>query len=55
VELHRTSHRRHHDELEVEARTYIDHRRLGMSGGMLGMIRAPSELIVRGRLVRDVD
>ena len=43
------------DELELEARTHTDHRRLGMSGGMLGMIRAPSELIVHGRLIRDPD
>jgi hypothetical protein len=28
---------------------------LGMSHGMLGMIRSPSELIVRGRLVRAAD
>ena len=37
----------------LDARTYTDHRRLGMSSGMLGMIRSPSELIVHGRLVRD--
>jgi polyisoprenoid-binding protein YceI len=43
------------DELELEARTQTDHRGLGMSGGMLGMIRAPSELIVHGRLIRDPD
>ena len=41
------------DELDVDARTYTDHRRLGMSSGMLGMIRSGSELIVHGRLVRD--
>ena len=40
------------DELEVDARTYADHRKLGMSHGMLGMIPTPSELIVHGRLVR---
>ena len=45
--------RRAGDELEVEARTSADHRELGMSHGLLGMIRTPSELIVHGRLVRD--
>jgi len=44
--------RRVGDELEVEARTYGDHRELGMSNGLLGMIRSPSELIVHARLVR---
>jgi polyisoprenoid-binding protein YceI len=44
--------RRDGDELEIEARTRADHRRLGMSHGMLGMIPTPSELIVHGRLVR---
>ncbi len=44
--------RRVGDELEVEARTYGDHRELGMSNGLLGMIRTPSELIVHARLVR---
>lgn len=41
------------DELEVEARTYADHRQLAMSHGLLGMIPTPSELIVHGRLVPD--
>ena len=41
------------EELDVDARTYTDHRRLGMSSGMLGMIRSASELIVHRRLVRD--
>jgi polyisoprenoid-binding protein YceI len=40
------------DELEVDARTHGDHRKLGMSHGLLGMIPTPSELIVTGRLVR---
>ena len=40
-------------ELEVGANTHADHLELGMSHGMLGMIRSPSELIVRGRLVLD--
>jgi polyisoprenoid-binding protein YceI len=44
--------RRVGDELEVDARTSADHRKLGMSHGMLGMIPTPSELIVHGRLVR---
>jgi polyisoprenoid-binding protein YceI len=44
--------RRVGDELEVDARTYADHRKLGMSHGILGMIPTPSELIVRARLVR---
>ena len=44
--------RRVGDELEVAARTYSDHRELGMSHGLLGMIRTPSELIVHARLVR---
>ena len=43
------------DELEVDARSFADQRELGMTGGLLGMIRAPSALIVRGRLVRDSD
>ena len=40
------------DEFEVDARTYADHRKLGMSHGILGMIPTPSELIVHGRLVQ---
>ena len=47
--------RRAGDELELEARTSADHRTLGMIHSPLGMIRTPSELIVRGRLVRDAD
>lgn len=43
------------NELEIDASTHVDQRKLGMSHGMLGMIPAPSELIVRGRLVRDGD
>jgi polyisoprenoid-binding protein YceI len=45
--------RRVDDELEVDARTHADHLELGMSHGILGMIRGSSELIVRGRLVKD--
>jgi polyisoprenoid-binding protein YceI len=44
--------RRVGDELELEARTHADHRELGMSHGLLGMIPTPSELIVHARLVR---
>ena len=40
-------------ELEVEAVTYADQRELGMTWSPLGMIRAPSKLIVRARLVRE--
>jgi polyisoprenoid-binding protein YceI len=39
-------------ELEVEAVTHADHRELGMVWSPLGIIRAPSELIIRGRAVR---
>ena len=39
-------------ELEVEASALADHRNLGMSWSPLGIMRAPSKLIVRGRLVR---
>jgi hypothetical protein len=38
-------------ELEVEAATHADHRELGMTWSPLGILRAPSKLIVRGRLV----
>jgi len=37
-------------ELEIEATTTVDQRRLGMSSGMLGMIRPPATLHVRARL-----
>ena len=43
------------DELEVDARTYADQRKLSMSRGMLGMTPTPSELIVHGRLIRDIE
>lgn len=45
--------RRVDDELEVDGTAYANQFELGMSHGMLGMIRPPSKLIVRGRLVRD--
>ena len=44
--------RRVGDELELDARTSANHRKLGMSHGTLGMIPPRSELIVHGRLVR---
>jgi polyisoprenoid-binding protein YceI len=40
------------DELKLDATVQADHEQLGLSSGLLGMIRTPSELIVRGRLVR---
>ena len=39
-------------ELEIEAATDADHRELGMTWSPLGNMRAPSKLVVRGRLVR---
>ena len=41
------------DELEVAVTTHADHRLLGMTWNRLGMLRAPSKLIVQGRLIRD--
>jgi polyisoprenoid-binding protein YceI len=38
------------DELEIEATTTVDPRRLGMSSGKLGMIRPPATLHVTARL-----
>lgn len=44
------------DELfEVEATALVDQRELGMTFSPLGMLRSPSRLIVRGRLVRGGD
>jgi len=45
--------RRAGDELEVEAVAQADHRELGMTWSPLGMIRTPSRLVARGRLVRE--
>jgi polyisoprenoid-binding protein YceI len=45
--------RRDVDELEVQASAEVDQRQLGMTYSPLGMIRRPSRLIVRGRLVPD--
>ena len=47
--------RRAGDELEIDACTSADHRKVGMIHSPLGMIRTPTELIVHGRLVRDAD
>jgi polyisoprenoid-binding protein YceI len=41
------------DELELAATTCADQRRLGMTWSPLGMTRAPSKLIIRGRLIPD--
>jgi len=46
--------RRVGDELEIEATVAIDQRRLGMTYTMLGAIRTPATLTVRGRLVRPI-
>lgn len=43
------------DGFELEARALADHRELGMLWSPLGITRAPSKLIVRGRLVRAED
>ncbi len=47
--------RRVGDELELDAKTDADQHKLGMTHGTLGMIRTPSELTVRGRLVQAAD
>lgn len=43
------------DGLEIEASALADHRQLGMVWSPLGIVRTPSKLIVRGRLVRTED
>jgi polyisoprenoid-binding protein YceI len=40
------------DELELEATVQADHRALGMTWSPLGILRSPSTLIVKGRLVK---
>jgi hypothetical protein len=40
------------DEFEIEASPLADHRELGMTWSPMGVMRTPSKLIVRGRLVR---
>lgn len=47
--------RRIDDELEIEAVTEADHHQLGMTWNKLGMLRTPSKLMVKGRLVHDED
>ena len=37
----------------IEATTTVDHRVLGMTWSPLGILRSPSTLIVRGRLVHE--
>lgn len=41
------------EELELDVSSFADHRELGMTWNRLGMMRTPSNLIVRGRLVQD--
>jgi polyisoprenoid-binding protein YceI len=41
------------DELELDVETYADHRLLGMTWNQLGMMRAPSKLVVHALLVRE--
>ena len=43
------------EEFEIAATALVDQRRLGMTWSPLGMIRSPSRLTVRGRLVRTGD
>jgi polyisoprenoid-binding protein YceI len=41
------------DEFEIEASALADHRELGMTWSPMGIMRAPSKLLVSGRLVRE--
>jgi polyisoprenoid-binding protein YceI len=41
------------DELEIEATAEVDQRQLGMTYSLMGVIRTPARLAVRGRLVQD--
>jgi polyisoprenoid-binding protein YceI len=41
------------EELEIDATAEIDQRQLGMTHSLMGVIRTPSRLAVRGRLVQD--
>ena len=43
------------DEFEIDASALVDHRELGMTWSPMGILRAPSKLIVRGRLIRTED
>jgi polyisoprenoid-binding protein YceI len=40
-------------ELDIEATAEVDQRRLGMTFSLMGAIRTPTKLAVRGRLVLD--
>lgn len=40
------------DEHEIEATALVDHRELGMTWSPAGILRAPSKLVVRGRLTQ---
>jgi polyisoprenoid-binding protein YceI len=42
-------------EFEIEATALADHRELGMTLSPMGVLRAPSKLIVRGRLIPEED
>jgi len=42
-------------ELEIEAVTEVDHRQLGMTWNPTSMLRKPTKVMVKGRLVRDED
>ena len=42
-------------EFEIEATALADHRELGMTWSPMGILRAPSKLSIRGRLVRAED
>lgn len=41
------------DEFEIEASALADHRELGMTWSPIGILRAPSTLLVSGRLLRE--
>jgi polyisoprenoid-binding protein YceI len=41
------------DEMEIESTSQIDQRELGMTWSPLGITRAPSTVVISGRLVRD--
>lgn len=47
--------RRIDDELEIEAITETDHHQLGTTWNVMGTLRTPSTLMVKGRLIRDED
>lgn len=54
LDLEATLHQ-HGAELEVDAATEVDHRQLGMMWSPLGIMRTPSRLTVRARLVPEED